>query len=126
MRGKRAEKQNILVAVFFSKDFLRRRKFGQNWVFIVICENSENQFGRPKKSSIKFRIFFENPPPPLEKTTFLNLLHQNFWTAIQFWPQNTEIFFDFTIFLAYEEIRPDFSTHSFGILLPFFSFFRVK
>ena len=33
---------------FFSKICLRRRKFGQIRVFIVVWESSENQFGRPK------------------------------------------------------------------------------
>ena len=32
----------------------------------MIWESSENQFGRPKKRSTKFEIFFENPPA-LEK-----------------------------------------------------------
>ena len=59
---------------FFFKFCLRRRKFGQNRNKTVLWESSKNQFGRPKKMMIIeeadkiFKIFFENPPPPLEKS----------------------------------------------------------
>ena len=48
---KSAEKRLFWPVFFSSKICLRRRKFGQNRVFTVICESSENQFGRPKKRS---------------------------------------------------------------------------
>ena len=66
--GARAKKTPVFRPVFFSKFCLRRRNFGQNRVFVMLWESSENQFGRPKKMSTKFLNFFENPPPPpLEK-----------------------------------------------------------
>ena len=51
--------RNAFLACFFSKFCLRRRNFGQNRDFLVLWESSENQFGRPKKRSIKFRKIFE-------------------------------------------------------------------
>ena len=52
-----------------SKENFQRNFFCQNRVSVVPWESWENQFGRPrKKGSTKFsRIFFENPPSPLEK-----------------------------------------------------------
>ena len=48
--------------------YLRRRKFGQNSVFLVLKESSENQFGRPKKKVLKFfENFLKIRPTPLEK-----------------------------------------------------------
>ena len=50
LRGERAPKKNdFLVKIFQKKATVRRKKFGQNRVFIVISESSENQFGRPMK-----------------------------------------------------------------------------
>ena len=46
----------------------RRRKLGQNRVFILVWESSENQFGRTKKKFDKiFKNCFKVRPPPLEK-----------------------------------------------------------
>ena len=73
LRGERAPKKlNFLVKIyqkclktpffwpFFSKICLRRRKFGQIWVFIVVSESSQNQFGRfKKKVDIFFKMFFK-------------------------------------------------------------------
>ena len=61
----------------FSKFCLQRRKIGQNRVYLVLWENSENQFGLSKKKRRQnFRSFFENPPP-LEKTLDPPLLPPN-------------------------------------------------
>ena len=50
----------------FSKFCLRRRKFDQNIVFLMLEESSESQFGRPKKKVVKiFEIFLKIRP--LEK-----------------------------------------------------------
>ena len=53
---------------------MRRKNIGQNRVFIVVGECSENLFGRPEKKVGKtFNFFFENthpPPPPREIPTF--------------------------------------------------------
>ena len=47
----------------FLKDFLRRRKFGQNSIFLVLYESFENQFGRPKENPrsapVQFQVNFE-------------------------------------------------------------------
>ena len=53
--------KNAFFGLFLSK-WLRRRKFIQNRVLILICESSENQFGRPKKRVDKFFDFIKNPP----------------------------------------------------------------
>ena len=54
---------NAFFACFF-KFCLRSRKFDQKRVFLVICESSENHFGRTKtkKWSTKFSELFENTP----------------------------------------------------------------
>ena len=49
--GARAEKTQFFG--LFLKNCLRRRKFGQIRVFIVVQESSENQFDRPKKKADK-------------------------------------------------------------------------
>ena len=60
--------KNDFFFCLFSNICLRRRKFNQNEVFIVIWESSKNHLVRPKKKFDKiFEIFFENSPPPLEK-----------------------------------------------------------
>ena len=64
----------------FSKICLRRRKFGKNAVFIKVWESSENHFARPKKRQ-NFQIFFENPPPPLEKFLDPHLIQTLFYVA---------------------------------------------
>ena len=38
--------------------------------FSKICQEVENQFGRPKKIDKFFKTFFENPPPPRENLRF--------------------------------------------------------
>ena len=71
------------------KTYLRRRKFGQYRVFIVVWETSENQFGRPKKRksiwSTKFSNFFWKSAPfprlweiPRSAPDYYNSI---FWTA---------------------------------------------
>ena len=51
--------------LFWSFQF---RKFGQNNIFIWICENPENQFCRSKKKKGRWiSKFFENPTPSLKK-----------------------------------------------------------
>ena len=60
---------NAILACFF-KICPRRRIFGQNRDFLMLCESSENQFARPKRKVDKISNFFENappPPPPREK-----------------------------------------------------------
>ena len=47
----------------FSKICLRRRKFGQNRDKTVLWQSSENQFGRPKKSSTNFSKVLKICPP---------------------------------------------------------------
>ena len=88
LRGERApKKRDFLVEIFqkvpknaffglFSNICLRRRKFGQIMVLIVVWESSENQFGRPKKRSKKFSIFF-GKSAPFEK--FLDDLNLMIW-----------------------------------------------
>ena len=56
-------KRYLFWPFFFSNFCLRRKKFSQNSVFIMVCESSENEFGQLEKKSIKFRKFFENSPP---------------------------------------------------------------
>ena len=46
------------LAVFFKINCLRRRNFGQNQVFVVLWESSENQFGGLKKKLTTFSDFF--------------------------------------------------------------------
>ena len=48
---------------FFSIICLPCRKFGQNRVFLVIWESSDNQFGRPNKRSTKFSIYLSKIRP---------------------------------------------------------------
>ena len=70
LEGKRAPKKrnffvnifqkvpkNASLDLFFEKICLQCRQFGQNGVFIVILESSENQFGRPKKNRQNFHFF---------------------------------------------------------------------
>ena len=59
------------------KFYLRRRKFGQNRIFLVLWESSENQFVRPKEQGRQnLRKLFEISPPPLEKILDLLLILQ--------------------------------------------------
>ena len=66
--------KRLLWPVFFSKFCLRRIKLGQNRVFLMLWESSENQFGQPKKSRANFRKFLKTP---LEKTLYPSL-HRRF------------------------------------------------
>ena len=58
--------KNFLFGLVFSKLCLRRRKIGQNRVFLLLWKSLENQFDRSKKKSTEFSEIFESLPP-LEK-----------------------------------------------------------
>ena len=65
--------KNAFFWLVFSKTCKRRRKSSHNGVFIVIWENSENQFGRPKKRSKKIRPLEKILDPPLYLTVMTKL-----------------------------------------------------
>ena len=56
--------KNGFFDLFFQKNCLRRRKFGQNRVFLLLWESSENQSVRPKKKVDQIFCKFAPPPPP--------------------------------------------------------------
>ena len=53
---------NAFFGLFFNF-FPQCKEIDQNRVFFVLWESSENQFGRPKKSSTEFSIFFKSENP---------------------------------------------------------------
>ena len=64
---------------FFPSFSLPRRIFGQNSGFLILWENSENQFGRSKKEVDKMFEFFDNPPRknPESSLIFSQYISQN-------------------------------------------------
>ena len=54
--------KDLFRPVFFPKNCMRRKNFGQNVAFILIWEIAKNQFVRPK-SAITIFACFENPTP---------------------------------------------------------------
>ena len=96
LRRKRAPKKltflvNIFQKVpknsFFSK-FCWCRNFGQNRVFLVLWENSENQFGRPRKKVEKIFESFLKIRPPRENprsASLMEIVGQAFFNNLKSW-----------------------------------------
>ena len=76
MRGERAPKKRDFLIETFQKVpknafcglfFKNLPAAGQIWVFVVVSESSQNQFGRPKKKVDNiFKKMLTIPPPPRE------------------------------------------------------------
>ena len=63
--------KNVFFGLFFKILPAAQKHLPQQglWVFLVLCESSENQFGRPKKKGRQnFQKIFENPPPASRKS----------------------------------------------------------
>ena len=61
--------KNVFFGLFFKILPAAHKNLPQQglWVFLVLCESSENQFGRPKKKVDKiFKKFLKIRPPPRE------------------------------------------------------------